>query len=199
MTQHPNSMKSVYDSFLQHTLSLRYTYIMKWIHSSTKLTAPTIHMNIACQTDSKLYIGYLKTLCTFTVFNRVGWKSHLTPSLPQTNNPVPLNTDSIQYYYLSGWLQNTLSTPLFTKKVLKLKGIFTDYDQRQENFYYISMNEKIQLSSSLGFYFTVLTWLAEIFVWVRVFVRLHAHVYGNWTDNQLTSKLASKLDRHVNW
>lgn len=130
MTQHSNSMNSVYDRFPTTYTFHNILHLYDEMSSQfDKLTAPTTHMNIACQTNiaNSIYdVHYLKTVCTVTVFNGGGWKNHSAPFLPR---PDPIQR-RVQYYYRSSHLQNTLSTRLFTKKTLRFKGIVTDYDQK---------------------------------------------------------------------
>lgn len=92
MTQHSNSMNSVYDSFPTTYTFHNILHLYDEMSSQfDELTAPTTHMNIACQTNiaNSIYdVHYLKTVCTVTVFNGGGWKNHSAPFLPRPH-PVP--------------------------------------------------------------------------------------------------------------
>lgn len=87
MTQHSNSMNSVYDSFsTTYTFHNRLHLYDEMSSQFDELTAPTTHMNVACQTNiaNSIYdVHYLKTVCTVTVFNGGGWKNHWAPFLPR--------------------------------------------------------------------------------------------------------------------
>lgn len=147
MTQHSDGVKSVYDRFaLQHTLLRDILHLYNGMNSQFDKNC-TNHSHGHCLSNkySKQYIGCPQFFFFLLFFKNTSYSYSIEwrwlekplnsfPTRPAQKKlaPVPLNIDSIQYYYLSSHLQNTQSTLLFTK-ILRFEGIFTEYDQKKTN------------------------------------------------------------------